>query len=859
MKPTSDIRVFVTFPESAAVFAGERLECKITFRNISPSPGSQRSHVPMHGSPRASGGFASGAGGSALGGKAVPVQSPTAAGNRSTTASPRIPSARPVSHHKPSLSLSTPATKSPVSPAPPASAAGNGGGHKHRRSISIVSLGSDVGVEGGGRGQGEEAVRSPPLIQGRQGRGGHSRSSSLQTMSRRSPVLVNGSTPNSATMPPPSRAGTQPSTPMIIESESTNNFSFPGLTSASPRATGSAKPLPKPASKTFKFPPDPLNTPTIITDSLHVDEPSSDSPQLVRKVSQIDLRSPVDEPEYEKLQSRVIAAHSVNGETPRSSGEFYSLSNSTTETLVSEYDPRAAVRPVRSTHNRRHSLLAIGPRSSESLMMGYAQVQGSFVLDGSLIQTSIFDEVKRKGVVGGQMGGGVVGLETNKADGGFLSGFGWGGIGGGITGILGGNNMSSIAEMKNIASSRSIPILSTPQSILFVDLRLNPGESKSYTYSFLLPEALPPTHRGKAIKVVYNLVIGTQRPGKGVQQPKVVEIPFRVFPHVRANGSMLVHDLMSPIVLLRDEATTACIDDQTLTPPAIPSPPRKAVEQESSLEDFLSYVDSLLAPTDAVSTPDSLGILSPSIPTSSKRFSIMEEPQITSSKDAIEMAILRGPGGSSDGRCSNFEIARSGRKVATLTLSRPAYKLGETITAVVDFSDAKIPCYHITAVLETSETVTPSIALRSTSSIHRATRKLHFQHSQSTLFSKRVVFTPTIPTSATPEFSTSGVSYIWALRLEFVTPTQSLTASIAEGGDGADGTVVMMEELLERTHADDRGELFEAKQNVFVESFDVGIPVRVYPNAATAGEGIGNGGGGAGGQAVAAAVLGYPV
>ncbi|PWW77556.1 Rgp1-domain-containing protein [Tuber magnatum] len=854
----SDIRVFVTFPESAVVFAGEKLECKITFKNVSPPPGSQRPHIPVHGSPKANGGFYSGASGSALGGRAAPLQSP-AAGNRSVTTSPRIPSARPVSHHKPSLSLSVPATKSPVSPAPPASAASNGKGHKHRRSISIVSLGSDVGIEGGGRGQGEEGIRSPPLVQGRQGRGGHSRSSSLQTMPRRSPVLANGSTPNSATMPPPPpRTGTQPSTPMIIESESVKSFSFPGLTSASPRTTGGAKPLPKPVNKAFKFPPDPPSTPTIITDGPHVDEPSSDSPQLGREVSQIDLGSPMDEPEYEKLRSRVISAHSVNGETPRSSGEFYSLSNSTTETLVSEYDPRATVRPVRSTHNRRHSLLAIGPRSSESLMMGYAQVQGSFILDGSLIQTSIFDEAKRKGVVGGQMGGGVVGLETNKADGGFLSGFGWGGIGGGITGLLGGNHMSSIAEMKNIANSRSIPILSTPQSILFVDLRLSPGESRSYTYSFPLPEALPPTHRGKAIKVVYNLVIGTQRPGKGVQQPKVVEIPFRVFPHVHANGSLLAHDLMSPIVLLRDEAMIACIDDQTLTPPAAPSPPKEAAQQESSLEGFLSYVDSLLAPEDGTLTPNSLDILSPSIPISSKRFSIMEEPQITSSRDAIEMAILRGPGGSSGGRCSIFEIARNKRKVATLTLARPAYKLGETITAVVDFSNAKVPCYHITAVLETSETVAPSIALRSASSIYRATRKLHFQHSRSTLFSKRVVFTPTIPTSATPEFSTSGVSCAWALRLEFVTPAQSLTAAIAGGGGGADGAVVMMEELLEQTHADYRGELFEAKQNVFVESFDASIPIRVYPNAAAAGEGI-VGGGGAGGQAVAAAVLGYAV
>lgn len=79
---------------------------------------------------------------------------------------------------------------------------------------------------------------------------------------------------------------------------------------------------------------------------------------------------------------------------------------------------------------------------------------------------------------------------------------------------------------------KSVPVLSTPQSILFVDLRLAPGESKSYLYKFVLPRGLPPSHKGKALKITYNVVVGTQRAGKGVQQPKVIEVPFRVFPNI---------------------------------------------------------------------------------------------------------------------------------------------------------------------------------------------------------------------------------------------------------------------------------------------------------------------------------------
>lgn len=661
--------------------------------------------------------------------------------------------------------------------------------------------------------------------------------------------MLNGYTPTSAITPQSPFRPSQSSTP-IAEAQGPGAFSFLPRTPSTPitpKTPSSFKPAHSQSKSIHKFPPGPAPTPLLITtESLSSEESTESQPQPARKVSHIALRSPTDETDPDRAQTRVVSAHSVGGETPRSSGEFYSLSNSTTETLVSEYDPRAAAaRTVKQTHSRRHSLLAIGPRSSESLMMGYAQVSGTFTLDGSLIQTSIFDDVKRRGVVG-QMGGGVIGLETNKNDGGFLSGFGWSSFGGGFSGLLGGNNMSSIAEMKTIASSRSIPILSTPQSILFVDLRLAAGESRTYTYSFTLPKAIPPSHRGKAIKVTYNLVIGTQRPGKGVQQPKVVEIPFRVIPHVEPGGYLHTHDLMSPIILLRDEATISCVEEQKALTPPDPSAPKKPAKQESSLDDFLAYVDSLLSHQEHNNFSNNpLGILSPSVPVMSKRMSMWEEMP-TSSKDAIEFAILRGAGGSTDGTL--FEIARNGRKVASLTLARPAYKLGETITAVIDFSKAKIPCYHINVSLETSETVAPSIALRSPSSIHRATRKIHSQHSESTLFAKRVVFTPTIPPSATPEFSTSGVSNNWTLRLEFVTPV--LSARLNPNG----GEEAVPDDLLEQTHADDRGELFEARQGLLVESFDASIPVKVYPNAAENACG-----GSVGAQTIAAAKVGYVV
>ena len=237
--------------------------------------------------------------------------------------------------------------------------------------------------------------------------------------------------------------------------------------------------------------------------------------------------------------AKVLSPASING-TPRSSGEFYSMSNNSNDTLASEYvgsEINASL--LRPGHNRQASIMApVGKAAAEVLMMGYGQITGTYILDGSLINQAPFEEVKRKAIVGGQGGGGVVRSQSTKRDSGILGSFGWSGLGTSIGGLLGGEEVSSIKERKSSgSSSRLVPLLSTPQAILFVDLRLEPGESKSFTYSHPLPRGLPPSHKGKAMKIVYNLVIGTQRANQVAQNSQVqrVEVPFKVLTSV--NGT----------------------------------------------------------------------------------------------------------------------------------------------------------------------------------------------------------------------------------------------------------------------------------------------------------------------------------
>lgn len=548
--------------------------------------------------------------------------------------------------------------------------------------------------------------------------------------------------------------------------------------------------------------------------------------------------------------ARILSTSSVAG-TPRSSGEFYSMSNNSTETLASEYVLHQPFRTHgRPPHLRQRSNFPTQKvKRPEALMMGYVQVQGSFTLDGSLVNLAPFEEVKRKAVVGGQ-GGGVVGIDTSKRESGFMRGFGWGNFTNSIGELLGAGELSTIKEMRGVASSKSVPLLSTPQSILFVDLTLAPGESKAFEYSFRLPKGLPPTHRGKAMKISYNLVIGTQRPG-GVkeQQVKSVEIPFRVLGSVNSHGEILGHDLRSPYIMLRDQARIRSIEkknslyiDRRSSDAELREKSSTGGESGSTMNGFLSYVDELVN----TSRRDSgSGLLSPTEAPGSRRLSAFEDT--TTAKDAIDLAIMRSNLTVEGQQSANrFEIARNGRRVGVVMLARPAYRLGETVTMAVDFTGADIPCYAVHAALETSERVDPSLAMRSEASIHRASRKVHVFSSEATLYSRRMVFNPTIPVTATPEFITSGVSLEWKIRLEFVVPSQDVESRVQEEQPEEDEEIESdhgqerrlipepkhhhgPHHLLEEISRDDRGGLvLVAAENLTCESFEVAVPLRVY-------------------------------
>ncbi|PGH12797.1 hypothetical protein AJ79_04021 [Helicocarpus griseus UAMH5409] len=799
----SDIQVFVRWKEQT-IFAGEDVECTITFKNVTPSDSStdvsaSRKHARRGSRPM---------NGVVNGGNYSPAKSlnPFSFNNRrSVASSPRNRQQAFDKSHRATASLSSPLAFSHSFP--PTNNGTQRPGHRHKRSVSIISV--EPEKQGG-----------PPVSQ----RGGksHARSASFHLFSKRNELYGEN------TQPVPSRSpnyrfpsvDSNPNLPLPKYRSGSDSPRLPTRSQSEITSPVQRDPArrPAPLPTDFKFPQAPP-TPSDTVPSTNVSpaaENANTTPSSTIPPTFNAKDVPVLEPPTRLAPAtKILSTSSVNGST-RSSGEFYSMSNNSTETLESEYvsyPPNRTQLPIR--HRRHYSNLeAVGKsnkNSSQTLLMGYAQISASFTVDGSLINQSLFEEVKRKGVVGSQ-GRSDAGNKAEKARNGFWGTLGgWNNLSESLSTLLSSGELDGLRDMRGVSSSQSIPLLSTPQSLLFVDLRLSPGEERSFSFAFTLPRGLPASHKGKAIKVSYNLVIGTQRAINPKEPQKVhrINIPFRVLSGVDAQGGVLGHDLMRPYVLLRDEARVQRVEN------ILPRPAKeKSISGKSwtSATEFLSYVDEIL---DRRAQRESFNSMaSPMDP-----LGISSVTGQFSCKDAIELAILRSNQSSNSDRSANrFEITRNGRRIAVIILNRPAHRLGETVIATIDFSDSALPCYSLRGSLETTEKVSPTIALRSSASITRATRKIHASCFENTLFSTRVVFTPSIPVSATPTIITSGVNLEWELRFEFV--TSSLPDYDEVGASGIN--------LLENVEQDDRGTVFASLESVSCESFEVVVPLTVY-------------------------------
>lgn len=81
------------------------------------------------------------------------------------------------------------------------------------------------------------------------------------------------------------------------------------------------------------------------------------------------------------------------------------------------------------------------------------------------------------------------------------------------------------------------------------------------------------------------------------------------------------------------------------------------------------------------------------------------------------------------------------------------------------------PTYQLSATLETHEVIDPSLAVGSVAHTQKHTRQVYATHHESTLDTQQTSVLLTVPSGATPSFSTSGVQLAWSVHVSLLTQT----------------------------------------------------------------------------------------
>ncbi|KAJ7874672.1 Rgp1-domain-containing protein [Mycena olivaceomarginata] len=288
-----------------------------------------------------------------------------------------------------------------------------------------------------------------------------------------------------------------------------------------------------------------------------------------------------------------------------------------------------------------------------------------------------------------------------------------------------------------------VPTLDVPPEMLAVDLTLAPGESRSYTYTLLLPAHLPPTFKGRTLRFSYELVVGACR-ASGASS--VMKVPIRVYNNVVVGRSPRPYDLMWPVAR-RIHAPPTPTSPSTPQPSPIPPKPTvtehrpaalpKTQPNEGSVADLTRYAERLLSTTASIGTgEDGLGVGG-------------EGGGLSGCREAVEV-LTRNL------KKVSYDITKDGVTVAVLTFPKSAFRLGETVNGVVEVNwrQGRGRVLQLTALLEAHESLPSALATPPSSpATARYLRRVHAEHhARFVLGTLRLGFALDIPSDGSPAF-----------------------------------------------------------------------------------------------------------
>ncbi|KAJ1938207.1 Golgi membrane exchange factor (Ric1p-Rgp1p) subunit, partial [Kickxella alabastrina] len=352
-----------------------------------------------------------------------------------------------------------------------------------------------------------------------------------------------------------------------------------------------------------------------------------------------------------------------------------------------------------------------------------------------------------------------------------------------IGGGLGGWAPANGAGHSSSRTQKSLPILISSPTVLFSELALAPGDSQTYSLKVQLPESLPPSFRGRAACITYDLVIVAKR-SMLESSSYVARIPFRVLAHVRTSGSATTFSFERPIHMppnssrLTFQESTSVMTPRNASPSFIASADMSRASSASmgspggaGTHRLLSggldriyeqlagseFLRSLLQGIDSDMLADTRSVPSIELGANAERAAVGAE----ASKANIQAICgRRAP--------VSFSLSQDERALASVWLPKRAYQLGDMVSGKVNLYSGSINVYHISIWLESVEAIGGQFASYEPGQTEALTRKIFAEHHGFCRGNSTLGFSLATSPSSASSFASAIVSNVWQLRIELI-------------------------------------------------------------------------------------------
>lgn len=414
------------------------------------------------------------------------------------------------------------------------------------------------------------------------------------------------------------------------------------------------------------------------------------------------------------------------------------------------------------------------------LLTGFVQLSGFITYDPQVVNHEKVEGFRKSSAVSGKIGG-LDGLEvTRTQNNGLLGQF---------SGMFN-QNIDDIAQQRQTNSNEldtMIPFFATPKSLLFGEVRLQPGETQVFYFKCRLPRALPPSYEGKSISIHYRLITGASLNHHGTA-PTNLHFPLNLAQHFNEQGYQPTASLDKFTLLSSDKLFNVIFQSETgrrssfksirnlvLTEPKL--------SQTSKKDKFRERLEQMLSEDQA-----QLDFKVGDFKNASVKENIANYTELVINRGKVDdgESTIRSDGYTLEKQVvklqTQYLINYNGRSIATLTFSKPIYKLGESMRITLDFHSKDMATTGVLVSVESLELIRDSFATDQTQPPLMIT---HFKESYATMNQQLTPLNIPIPLSATAQFKTSIFESKWSLALKFVLSDAELQHTVHEDATGS--------------------------------------------------------------------------